>query len=356
MPEVGDSEVLIKVSHGSICNTDVPFLTGKKWPLDSQEKIVLCHEFAGKVVALGKDAPKELLGEMVVGEEHYPCLHCDSCRNGHYDMCADDGFLGWYPSKHPDDKVRPAGFAEYVAIHHSCAKLTQGIESNSLEYPLHPSLAEPFGNSVKMASVIKRNQGIPDSMVIYGGAGYQATNMIPLFVSKGVKNFTIVDRDKDGMEFIKNFVKDLPANFNFVYDADKIEQKFDASIELTGAPILDCVAKNAAADGSIYLYGFPSRPEHRQIVPGTQTYREDLIKRKDKIIIDGLTWQGVMGRDNQSWKDSIDVLKNNPMIRKKLMSSVVDAGDDIAGLIEYLNKNGTRYNGLPAKFIWHRGS
>ena len=33
---------------------------------------------------------------------------------------------------------------------------------------------------------------------------------------------------------------------------------------------------------------------------------------------------------------------------------VVDAGEDIAGLIDYLNKNGFRYNGLPAKFIWHR--
>jgi len=56
-----------------------------------------------------------------------------------------------------------------------------------------------------------------------------------------------------------------------------------------------------------------------------------------------------MGRDNESWKETIKVLKTNEQLRKEIMKPLIMAGttEDIGDLVNYLIKNGVRYNQEP---------
>ncbi|MCK4418421.1 alcohol dehydrogenase catalytic domain-containing protein, partial [Candidatus Aerophobetes bacterium] len=186
-------DVLIEPLWISICASDVNKfinLTG------DQNKTIFGHEFAGRVVAVGENVNKALIGQIVVVEEHYPCLECNLCLRGEFDKCEKEGFLGWYKSGNPKDWLRNGAFAEFVSVHKSCAKSIQGIEKLNF----FPSLAEPLGNAVKMERIIREKCGkMPETLLIWGGCGAQALYMVSYFTNKGVKDFVLVYRGKPAM-------------------------------------------------------------------------------------------------------------------------------------------------------------
>ncbi len=237
LPKMLVDDVLIEPLWISICASDVNKfinLTG------NQKKTIFGHEFAGRVVAVGENVNQARIGQIVVVEEHYPCLKCSLCLDGKFDKCQKEGFLGWYKSGNPKDWVRNGAFAEFVSIHQSCAKPTQGIEKLNF----FPSLAEPLGNAVKMERVVREKCGkVPETIAMWGGCGAQALYMVPYFASKGVKNFVLIYRGKSAMMYMKRCTMDLDANFYFVNSEDyeklnrlKKELGRDEfiSIELTG--------------------------------------------------------------------------------------------------------------------------
>ena len=79
-PVPGPGEVLIEVKACGICGTDLHVLHDQfpYWP-----PVILGHEFAGQVVALGPDVTRTQVGDRVVGEPHtQACGHCYLCRTG----------------------------------------------------------------------------------------------------------------------------------------------------------------------------------------------------------------------------------------------------------------------------------
>jgi L-iditol 2-dehydrogenase len=92
-PVPGPGEALIEVKACGICGTDIhvkhdafPY-----WP-----PVILGHEFAGQVVALGPDTDGVEIGARVVGEPHTQhCGHCYLCRTGNIQICASKRSPGW---------------------------------------------------------------------------------------------------------------------------------------------------------------------------------------------------------------------------------------------------------------------
>lgn len=56
-----------------------------------------------------------------------------------------------------------------------------------------------------------------------------------------------------------------------------------------------------------------------------------------------------MGRDNESWKETMEALKTNAQLRKEIMKPLIMAGttENIGDLVDYLINNGVRYNQEP---------
>jgi len=356
LPRILPHDVLIEPLWISICASDVNKFIDLPGNMD---RTIFGHEFAGKVVACGEKANKTLLGQTVVVEEHYPCLRCSACLEGNFDACREEGFLGWYSSGNPEDFLRNGAFADYVSIHHYCAKPTNGIE----KLDFFPSLAEPFGNAVKMGMmIVQKCGGVPQTVVIWGGCGAQALYMVPYLLEMGVKNFVLIYRGKSSMLYMRDFVKDFDADFYFVHTDDENQlarlknllgqKKGFVGLELTGhEEVQEKAIKYSSPGGKIFYYGLPSGGE-KVYIPGTEIDIHSFITGEtgiEEINLGGVRGIRVMGRDSQSWAKSIKVLKESPSIRKAIMKPLVFAGISACTgeLVDYLMDYGVRYNESP---------
>ena len=107
-PDPAPDEVVVAVGEVGICGSDLHYYErGRIGDYVVEEPLVLGHESAGEVVAVG-DAVSDLeAGDSVALEPGVPCRRCDYCKRGEYNLCPDVTFM----ATPPDD----GAFAEYVA-------------------------------------------------------------------------------------------------------------------------------------------------------------------------------------------------------------------------------------------------
>jgi len=85
LPEPGEGEILVKIEAASLCRSDLSVVNGARvWPLP----MVLGHEAAGTVAALGKDVSELGEGDRVVLVYLPQCGECERCRAGEPWLCA----------------------------------------------------------------------------------------------------------------------------------------------------------------------------------------------------------------------------------------------------------------------------
>jgi L-iditol 2-dehydrogenase len=100
-PEIGPSEILVKVIVSGICGSDV-----MEWYRIKRAPLVLGHEIAGDIVDVGNKVKNYKVGQRVFVSHHVPCMKCRYCLSDHTSTC---------------DTLRttsfdPGGFAEFVRV------------------------------------------------------------------------------------------------------------------------------------------------------------------------------------------------------------------------------------------------
>ena len=114
VPTPGPREVLVEVTSVGVCGSDVHWYEhGRIGDLVVRAPLVLGHECAGRVVAVGTQATKHAVGDRVCIEPGVPCGHCRECRAGRYNLCADVLFFATPPVD--------GAFADFVTIHEDFA-------------------------------------------------------------------------------------------------------------------------------------------------------------------------------------------------------------------------------------------
>jgi len=101
-PEPGEKEVLVRVLVSGLCGTDLHIARGE-YPA-AKPRVVLGHEYAGEVVAVGDGVKGLSVGDLVAVDPNIPCLQCAFCREGMVHLCIrpenigsrDDGGLAEY--------------------------------------------------------------------------------------------------------------------------------------------------------------------------------------------------------------------------------------------------------------------
>ena len=109
-PKAGPGEVLIRVEACGICGSDVHGYdgsTGRRLP-----PIVMGHEAAGVIAAVGAGVTKFAVGERVTFDSTVYCGACDYCRRGEVNLCDRREVVG---VSTPDFR-RAGAFAEYIAV------------------------------------------------------------------------------------------------------------------------------------------------------------------------------------------------------------------------------------------------
>jgi (R,R)-butanediol dehydrogenase/meso-butanediol dehydrogenase/diacetyl reductase/L-iditol 2-dehydrogenase len=115
-------DILVKVKAVSICGSDVHGFdgsTGRRKP-----PIIMGHEAAGEVAAVGKDVTRYKLGDRITFDSTLYCGKCFYCQNGQMNLCDDRMVLG----VSCDEYRRHGAFAEYVVVpEHICVPLPQDL-------------------------------------------------------------------------------------------------------------------------------------------------------------------------------------------------------------------------------------
>lgn len=86
MPELGASDVMIRVKACGVCGTDVHIFEGDKGAADCTPPTILGHEFSGVVESVGSAVTDFRPGDRVCVDPNRYCGGCDYCRDGlaHY--------------------------------------------------------------------------------------------------------------------------------------------------------------------------------------------------------------------------------------------------------------------------------
>ncbi len=103
-------EALIRIESVGICGSDLHYyIEGRIGATVITRPIILGHEFGGIVESVGEIADPSLIGKRVAVEPGIPCMKCEWCRTGHYNVCTDL----FFPGGPPYDGV----LCEYAAFH-----------------------------------------------------------------------------------------------------------------------------------------------------------------------------------------------------------------------------------------------
>jgi L-idonate 5-dehydrogenase len=92
---LGPRDVRIRIEAGGICGSDLHYyLHGGFGAVRVREPMVLGHEIAGTVDAVGADVTRVRVGERVAINPSLPCGACRFCQAGQQNHCLDMRFYG----------------------------------------------------------------------------------------------------------------------------------------------------------------------------------------------------------------------------------------------------------------------
>lgn len=166
VPEVGPGEVLFRTRASGICGSDV-----LEWYRVPKAPIVLGHEVAGDIVALGEGVEGLSPGDRVVVSHHVPCNACSMCLSGFHTACH---------TLHTTN-FDPGGFAEYIRV--PALQTDRGITR------IPDSMSYEAGTFVEPLACVARAQtraGVrPGSTVLVVGSGISGLLHIRLALALG---------------------------------------------------------------------------------------------------------------------------------------------------------------------------
>ena len=89
VPEIGKSDVLVRVKAALTCGTDVKVFRRGYHARMIVPPALFGHELAGDIVAAGEDVRNFRAGDRIVAANSAPCLQCYYCGRGLENLCED---------------------------------------------------------------------------------------------------------------------------------------------------------------------------------------------------------------------------------------------------------------------------
>ena len=195
MPAYGPDDLLIRVKACAVCGSDIKGYSGKTGR--RQPPIIMGHEAAGIVEAVGANVSDYAPGDRVCFDSTVYCLRCEYCLSGHYNMCSDRQVVGVSEGTYR----RHGAMAEYVVVPHWI-----GIKlPDSMSYA-QAALVETASIGVHAAN--RTPLKLNDTVVVVGagGVGLVALQAIRL---KGAGKTIITDLSPSRLQMAKDLGADV---------------------------------------------------------------------------------------------------------------------------------------------------
>ncbi|MEM6641808.1 MAG: Zn-dependent alcohol dehydrogenase [Bacteroidota bacterium] len=201
-------EVLVRIKAAGLCHTDYDSLNWGK-------KIVLGHEGAGIVQAVGSSVDEVVPGDQVILNWATPCMTCFQCQEGNQHICEINspvtaGANGYTPGHAHLEGTRYMGkpiersfnlgtLSEYALVKASaCVKLDDSM-------PMPSASIISCGVMTGYGSVVNSAKMKPGSSAVVLGTGGVGLNVIQGCRISGASKIIAVDINQDRLEMAKKF-------------------------------------------------------------------------------------------------------------------------------------------------------
>lgn len=188
-PSPGPGEVLVDVRACGICGSDIHGMdgrSGRRIP-----PIVMGHEAAGIISALGEGTEGWKTGDRVTFDSTEFCGECGECRKGNFNLCANRKVLGVSCG----DYRRHGCFAQQVVLP---ARILHRIP-DSLSFE-KAAFAEPVAIALHAVNLAPETKGEPAIVV---GAGLIGLLVIQALKARGWEDVIAVDLDESRLALAK---------------------------------------------------------------------------------------------------------------------------------------------------------
>ncbi|NLS04983.1 L-idonate 5-dehydrogenase [Rhizobium sp. P32RR-XVIII] len=153
-------QVAIAIEAGGICGSDLHYYNhGGFGAIRIREPMILGHEVAGTIKAVGEGVSRLAAGDRVAISPSRPCGSCEYCLKGQQNHCLNMRFYG---SAMPMPHIQGAFRQRLVAEEWQCHKVAEGISINEA------ALAEPFAVTLH---AVARAGSLLGKRVLVSGCG-----------------------------------------------------------------------------------------------------------------------------------------------------------------------------------------
>ena len=180
--EPGAGEVLVRIGAGGICGSDLHyFQDGGFGPIRVREPIILGHEIAGTVEALGDGVRHLKVGDKVAVNPARPCGECSYCREKKPIHCLSMRFYG-SALRFPHEQ---GGFRDLmVTSEHQCIPVDDHVSL------AEAACAEPLAVCLHAAS---RAPALAGKSVLVTGAGPIGALSVAIAARDGAREIVVTD-------------------------------------------------------------------------------------------------------------------------------------------------------------------
>lgn len=232
-PAPGPGEVLVRVAACGICGSDVHGYdgsSGRRIP-----PIVMGHEAAGTIAALGHGASGFSEGDRVTFDSTIYCGACDNCLCGDVNLCDFRQVLGVSCG----DYRRTGAFAEYVVVP---ARILYRLPDN-LSFA-EAAMLEAVSVALHSVSLAKISEG---STALVLGAGMIGLLVLQALRVAGCSRIFVADLDSTRLKLAQDIgaTAVLSANEDFV--AEIMELTGGAGVDV----VIEAVGRNETVTASI---------------------------------------------------------------------------------------------------------
>ena len=243
VPLPGKGEVQVGVELGGICGSDISYYKhGAVGAFTVTAPMILGHEVVGRVREIGETVSGFDADVRIAVDPSSPCMRCDRCVEGRWNICLNPSFLGSASTQPHTD----GGFASVI--------VSRSQNLVALEDHLPDQLAvfaEPLAVTVH---AIERSGGVRGRRVLIVGAGPIGGMIIALSAHLGADEVTAADVESERLATATA----LGAHRTVLVGADDVGTGYDVVFDASGAaPAIADALGRVRRGGKLVLVGLP---------------------------------------------------------------------------------------------------
>ncbi len=269
VPTPSPVEALIRIESTGVCGSDMHYyVDGRIGKTVVTDPLILGHEYAGIVEAVGAEADPTLVGKRVAVEPGIPCLRCEYCLKGHYNVCQSLKFPGGPP--------HDGALCEYIAVHAAFCFPVPDVVS-----PAEAAMMEPLAVALHTIELAHLIPGEAVAILGLGPIGLLTAQVARVAGAGAILGTDLLDYRVAASE---RYGVDTAMN---VSDADTVAAIMDATNGRGVDVAIDCARSTETPDLACRV----ARPAGRCVLTGISgeeygRFPVDVARRKELTI----TW------------------------------------------------------------------